>query len=790
MNIFIKLIILLLIVQNLSTASEAEKDTLKIYRIPSITVTATRAEERLTPVPFTEITQAEIQKSYTLTDLPQFLNFMPSIITYSQSGNGIGYTNLNMRGFDQRRIAVLINGIPQNDPEDHNVYWIDFPDLAESLESIQIQRGAGMNIYGSPAIGGSINLTTSNFINTKAIKLSSGIGWQEYGSSNTFVPTMSKYLIEFSSGFVDNYAFYGRLSRINSDGYRDHSWANLNSYFFSAVRFDPNITTQINIFGGPLSDGLAYNGLPKEYIGEPKLRRLNLSYWTYDSTGRNVLDDWTAVRKPQEIEEFSQPHYEILNDWRITDKIGVKSAIFYYTGTGFFDYDGSWADTNMLRLTSAYGYIASDNPRNTIIKGFVDNKHGGWIPRLNYSLDGAEITAGAEIRFHRSEHWGKIQFADILPQNYDPDSKIYYYEGIRNIYSLFARGKVFLNNDWILVAEAQLTNHLYAIENEKARELPVRFKNIDGSITGDRLFEVNYLFLNPKIGINYNFDEYNSFYSLIAYTSREPRMRNLYAAGDSYFGAMPLFVTQGTSEDPRFDFSKPLVNPEKMVNFELGWNYRDPKIFANLNFYWMEYFDELVKSGRLDIFGNPVDQNAPRTRHIGIELQGSLLIFSKNNSSLLFSANATISQNKIIDYDFATGNGKVSLNGNSIAGFPDFISHLALDYRVGEFSANITAKYVGEFRTDNFGDLIRTNKSIIDYLTNSGGYYADNILDPYFVVNLNLAYNIRNVLSMQNIRFRAVVNNLLNRFYAAGAEGKEFFPAAERNIYFAIELIL
>lgn len=786
----IKILFLKLFFLNFLLAGEAEKDTLKIYYIPSITVTATRAEERRTPVPFTEISQVEIQKSYTLTDLPQFLNFMPSIITYSQSGNGIGYTNLNMRGFDQRRIAVLINGIPQNDPEDHNVYWIDFPDLAENLESIQIQRGAGMNIYGSPAIGGSINLTTSNFANTKAIRLSSGIGWQEFTSSNTFVPTMSKYLVEFSSGFVDNYAFYGRLSRINSEGYRDHSWAYLNSYFFSAVRFDPNLTTQINIFGGPLTDGLVYNGLPKEYIKDPKLRRLNLSYWTYDSTGKNVIDEWTSVRKPQEIEEFSQPHYEILNDWKISDRLSLKSALFYYTGTGYFDYDGSWADTTLLRLTSTYGYNPTENPRNTIIKGFVDNKHGGWIPRLNYSLEGAEITAGAEIRFHRSEHWGKIQFADILPENYDPDSKIYYYEGIRNIYSVFARGKLFLNDDLSLVAEAQLTNHLYAIENEKAREIPVRYKNIDGSLTGNRLFGINYLFLNPKIGINYNFDEHNNFYSLLAYTSREPRMRNLYAADDSYFGAMPLFETQGTADDPRFDFTKPLVNPEKMINFELGWIYRTTKLYANFNFYWMEYFDELVKSGRLDIFGNPVDQNAPRTRHFGIEFQGSVLLYGNTRSSLLLSANATLSQNKIIDYEFDTGNGKVSLNGNSIAGFPDFISHFALDYRLGEFSANLSAKYVGQFRTDNFGDLIKTNQLIIDYLANSGGYYADNILDPYFVMNMSLEYNFRNVLSLQNIRIRAVVNNLLNKLYAAGAEGKEFFPAAERNIYFALDLVL
>ena len=128
-----------------------------------VTVTATRGRERETPAAFADIGREEIRDRYTTQDIPVLLAELPSSTFYSESGNGIGYTYLNIRGFDARRIAVMVNGIPQNDPEDHNVYWLDFPDLAGTLEDVQVQRGAGSAFYGPPAIGGSVNLVTSHF---------------------------------------------------------------------------------------------------------------------------------------------------------------------------------------------------------------------------------------------------------------------------------------------------------------------------------------------------------------------------------------------------------------------------------------------------------------------------------------------------------------------------------------------------------------------------------------------------------------------------------------------------
>ncbi len=765
-------------------------DSLKVFKTPSITVSTGRAEERRSPVPFSQITAAEIVQRHTVKDLPQLLAEMPSIIVFSEGGNGIGYSNLSMRGFNQRHISVLVNGIPQNDPEDHNMYWINLPDIASSLDNIQVQRGAGVSSNGFPAIGGSINLETSNFTNERGAILETGIGFQELSSQNSLNQSMNKFSLQVSSGLVDNkYAVYGKLSSIRSEGYRDMSWVKMNSYFLSVARFDDNFTTQINVFGGPVEDGLAYMGLPKSYIKDKSLRRTNYNYWDYDSTGKEV--NWTTIRRRNELENFSQPHYELLNDWYFNDKIIFKSSLFYYSGEGFFDFDGTgWTDKNTFGLTPENGFPAAEDPRNPIIRAYVLNKHGGWIPRVQLKHQSGTLTLGSEFRIHRSEHWGEIGYAEILPENYNPDYKFYYYEGERDIISLFALEEYNATEKLTLTGELQAVYHSYRINSERLGKGFTQYLNTDNEIVGngDNLFNIRYLFVNPRIGANYNLDETSNLYTFLAYTSREPRMVNLYDASSSYTGKLPLFEGFINSDGKyQYDFSKPIVKPESMLNIELGYNFRNSDYFLNANAYFMEYFDELVKSGKLDIFGNPIDGNAPRTRHFGVEIQAAAVILNSLYGKLELAGNATLSRNYIVKYDFQTNQGTaVSLADNKIAGFPDAMLNLRLNYSVENLFASISAKYVGDFKTDNFGSMLKNNPEIIQHL--QGDYYDDNTLDAFTVFNLDLSYKFINLFDANSIEFRASVYNLFNNLYAAGAEGKEFFPAAERNFYFGIRV--
>ncbi len=790
-----KIFVLLLTIVNSSVvfATEEQSDTLKKFELPSITVTSTRATRGESPIPFSEMFYKDVAKIYTTQDLPRLLSELPSIITFSQSGNDIGYSNLTMRGFNQRRISVMINGIPQNDPEDHNVYWIDFPDFAPNIQNIQVQRGAGFTNYGSASIGGSINLSTGNFLDKKGVRISTGIGWQQfgYGDSTKLHPNVSKFAVEFSSGLVGDYAFYGRLSRINSLGYRNHSYAYLNSYFFSAARFDENFSTQVNVFGGPLNDGLVYNGLPKTYIKDFRKRRLNLSYWGYNDNGDSVA--YEGIRRKQEVEEFSQPHYEILNDWQITPNLRFLSALFYYTGDGYFDYDGSWADTSMLRLTYEYGFMPIQNPTGTIIRAFVGNKQGGWIPRIIWTQGDNELTAGVEIRIHRSDHWGKIRYAEYLPKNFDPDYKFYSNNGIRDIFSAFAREKLRLTEQLDCFLEGQLVYQRYAIANEKAGNKFVSYTDINGKkVSGEgNIFDIKYWFFNPRLGLNYYYNEHFNMYGFVALSSREPRMHNLYRAEDSYFGAKPQFeFKQDTAGNILYNFSKPIAKPERMLDIEIGCNINlFGTVESNLNLFFMDYTDELVKTGRLDIFGNPIEENVPKSRHIGAEIQLNWKVMDNIYGRVDLSCNATISHNRIVDYNFRNYQDSViSFKDNPISGFPDFMSNFRISYTYRNFYLSFLGQYVGGFRTDNYGDLLTNNQVLINHLKYLGDYYKDNRVDPYFVMNLDAGYTFKNLMLAKELRIQLQIKNMLNRLYAAGGEGKEFFPAAERSYFLGFEL--
>jgi iron complex outermembrane receptor protein len=371
-----------------------QKDT--VYQMSPVTVTATRATERKTPVTFSNLTPQNLRDRFSVQDVPVLLSELPSVTTYSENGNGIGYTYLNLRGFDQRRISVMINGVPQNDPEDHNVYWIDFPDLLSSTDNIQVQRGAGSAFYGPAAIGGSVNLVTNPFGGEPGITLETMAGFQEFGDSAKPLPlTTKKYDASFTSGLVGGrYMFYGRLGKITSEGYRTNSWVDMDSYFFAAIRFDGNMSTRFHLFGGPVRDGLAYDGLGKFVNGNRTLRRQNVvAGWTADSAG----DAYASVqyRRPQETESFSQPHAELINDWKISPvAYAAHTTLFYYSGEGYFDYDASWADTSMLRIGPGTGSRPSANPGTRLSAHSSAMPSGGGSPGWR-STTGRETSPSA-----------------------------------------------------------------------------------------------------------------------------------------------------------------------------------------------------------------------------------------------------------------------------------------------------------------------------------------------------------------------------------------------------------
>lgn len=728
--------------------------TRSILSSQTILIEAGIGEKGITPLTFSKIKRKEIENTYVTQDIPEFLSNLPSTTFYSEGGSGIGYNYLSIRGFDQRRISVSINGIPQNDPEDHNVYWVDFPDLLGSTGLIQVQRGAGSGVAGYPAIGGSINIITSPFSNEKKFNFRASLG-----SYNT-----RKYSVSLASGLIDKkYSIYVNLSNTLTSGYRNKSWVNFKSYHLSAVRYDKNVTSQINIYGGPIADGLVYTGLAKFAVKDKNLRRANYSDWGSDGNSYT----YTVERRPEEIENFSQPHFELLNEIQLSKNVKFNSALFLVLGNGFFDYDGSWSVyfDDYFRL-KANGFDSTATAGNALIRAQVENKQWGWIPRISIEHKNGRLILGGEYRNHRSVHWGSINFAQGLPKGVTKDYKYYYFQGGKDIADLFANENYNFTESFSVLAEVQLAYHKYKLYNEK--------------YVGNN-FTVGNVFVNPRIGLNYKFSTKMNGYISAARVSREPRLKTYYDAAESSAGEVPQFKLNA---DGNYDFSKPLVLPETMNSLDIGLNSEGNNFTASTDFFYMLFDNEIVKKGQVDRFGQPITGNIDRSVHTGLESSLAL----KFTKCFKLIANGSYSKNYISNgRTFKNFNGKsvaLDLSGNRISGFPNETANVILQYNRSGLFAEFVAKYVGDFYSDNF------DRKLSEYENKYPGIigYKDNKVDAYFVANFMASYQFSVKPIFNNLKIFIKVNNLFDNLYAQYAIGKEFFPAAERNFVAGISL--
>ncbi len=724
----------------------------------SILVKGFLSKEYFPALSMSEINKLKIKNEYTVQDIPEFLSSIPSVSHYSENGNGIGYNYISIRGFDQRRISVSINGVPQNDPEDHNIYWLDFPDIIKSTQSIYVQRGAGSGIIGYPAIGGAINIITSNFSEKPRLEFESTLG-----SYNT-----NKIGVSASSGIYDDgYSFYIKLSRIKSSGYRNSSWTDLKSFHFSAVKYDSLMTNQINIYGGFIKDGLAYTGLPKFAIKDRELRKSNFSYWEEDVNGLS----YSLERKSNEIENFFQPHFEFLNELKLSDKLTLNNTLFMVIGEGYFDYDASWADTNYFRLNSEYGFSPS-NPTNSTIRAMVNNLQYGWLPRLLIKHNGGELILGGELRKHSSKHWGSILYGANLPDEITSDYRYYYYEGGKDIINFFVNDKYELSARINLFAEGQLAYHKYKIGNEK-------FLNNN--------FSISNLFFNTRLGVSFKLNGSIDLYSSYANVTREPRLKNYYDAAESSGGAVPQFkFTNGN-----YDYSEPLVKPESMSSFELGIKYDNENISTTVNSYYMNFSNEIVSQGQIDRFGQPITGNMDETTHYGIEL----MMNYNPISALQFDFSASFSNNYIkngstyiyyLQNDDYLQTAKLKLNDNEIAGFPDKIINTSITYKWNYFSVKYNIRYQGEMFTDNYGNKLASYRKMYPAITD----YSDNRVDPFIVSNLEINSRIELPGLVKEAELILQINNLFDKLYAPYGIGKEYFPSATRNYLLTLRVNL
>lgn len=719
-----------------------------------IVVSAGRAREGLTPVTLTNISREELERQPDMKDLPVHLARQPAITWSSENGNAIGYSTLRMRGFGQRRLAVAINGIPQNDPEEFNVFWINFFDIQGAVQDIQIQRGAGSSVYGPTAIGGAINIRAMPYQPDFHATVHVGAG--AFGTR--------RYTAEVNSGLLsDRWIAFGRLSRLESDGYRDWSWTEFWRFFAGVTRYGDRSSLTLQAYGGPQRDGLAYSGIPKA----ANERTID------DGFGGTIDRRYNFSAFDRDVEDFHQPHVELHHEWDVRDGLSFNQSLFWIKGEGFFDFGGTFRSADYLRLPD--GVVApgqeslplfiSRPDLSVLFRAYLDQWQVGWMPRMTWRGEGSTTTIGAEARLHRSLRWGRIQESNGLPADVvgsDADIRVYSFRGEKAIASVYGSHLRQWDDRWAVQGEFQATWRQYRVHDE--------------AFFGTS-FSKPYVFFNPRIGVTWRPEQPVSAFASLALASREPRMKTLYDGEEAGNGFAPRFETDASGA---LDTDRALVSPEHLLDLETGIRLNRDTWRLVAGAFWMEFRDEIVPSGGLDQYGVPRTGNADRSRHAGLEFDGEW----RPLAQLTVSGNATFSRNRFVQFSefvtTASGPEPVDRAGNAIAGFPSRSGNLALDWRRGSLSATLMGSWVGTQYIDNGNGR------------DAAGAEDDNLVtDAFFLMDGGVRWHVE---GRHRLEIGVDVNNILDdkvlTYGNVSVTGPQFFPAATRHLFFSTKLIV
>lgn len=233
---------------------ERKVDSLHAVRLENISVTAIRADKN-SPVPELTVNRNELLRTYTGQEVPVILSQTPSVTWYSDGGHYTGYSYMRLRGIDQTRINFTLNGVPLNEPEDQGVYFANFPDFTNSVQSVQVQRGVGTSTQGTASFGGSVNFESPSLTDSAFADLQTSIG--SYGTY--------RLSTQFNTGLLKNgFAFYGRYSIAGTDGFRYNSGSTGQSVFFSAGHIGEKSVLKFTGFSGRAENEMAYLAASKQ----------------------------------------------------------------------------------------------------------------------------------------------------------------------------------------------------------------------------------------------------------------------------------------------------------------------------------------------------------------------------------------------------------------------------------------------------------------------------------------------------------------------------------------------
>lgn len=707
-----------------------------------VIVRSTRVGDK-TPVAHQNMDKKEISLINFGQDLPVLLGNSISAVATSDAGNGMGYTALRIRGTDMTRINVTINGIPLNDPESHNVFWVDLPDFASSTDNIQIQRGVGTSTNGASAFGASINLQSANLKTEPYAELNSA-----YGSFNTL-----KNSISFGSGlFNKHFSIDGRISKLSSDGYIDRASSDLLSYYISGAYTSGKDLLRFNIFSGKEKTYQAWDGIPSTILDTN--RTYNGMGWYIDNKGNERYYE-------NETDNYEQTHYQAFYSHEFSKKLFLNTAIHHTRGEGYYE---QYRESDKLEdygiepinINSLYYLQNGDtiftpggiiNTSDLIRRKQLKNAFTGLTWSLNYHVSHLQTSVGGSWNTYTGNHFGTVIWSQFAG-NSEINQEWYRSQAVKKDFNIFVKTEYSVNeflNTWF---DLQYRHICYTMDgmDDDSRD-----------ITQNHTFG----FFNPKAGISYQLSEKQNIFASVSVANREPNRDNFVDA----------------------DLTKPIPTPETLYDAEVGYSIKSNRIVLEANAYYMYYNNQLVLTGAINDVGAPVMINVPVSYRTGIELSARVLV----SSNLKWEPSVTLSRNKINSFtefidDWDNANQLTAEHSNTDLTFsPSIIGNSNISWAVFKgFNVNLFSKFVSKQYIDN---------------TQS----SDRQLDPYFVNNLLVSYTL-NPGFCKEIGFSLMINNIFNTEYESNAwvyryqyenslhKLDGYFPQAEINFMAGINV--
>ena len=715
--------------ESLFNISENKTMLISMEQSPVLTeetiITATRANDK-TPVAHQNLSAEEINRNNQGRDIPFLLEQMPATVVTSDAGSGVGYTGFRIRGTDMNRINITVNGIPLNDAESHSVFWVNMPDFASSVGSLQVQRGVGTSTNGAAAFGASINLQTS------------APSREAYATITNAAGTFNTWKHTFSAGtglIKGKWAADARLSKLSSDGFIDRAASDLKSFYISGGYYGNTTIAKVNVFSGKEVTYQAWDGVPSDILKTGR---------TYNGIGSYTDPDGNQRFYENETDNYQQDHYQLMLSQRLASHLTGNLALHYTRGYGYYEQykDGEYLEDYLIAPVSIPGYDSLLITQSDLIRRkLLDNNFYGFTWSLNYERNKLNVMAGGSGNRYDGLHFGEVIWAEFA-QTAGYRHRWYEGTGDKRDLNLYTKALYQAGRKLSLYTDLQLRSISYKLTGKDDDQR---------DISGNHEF----LFFNPKAGIYYAIDPANSIYLSFAIANREPNR-------DNY-----------TDADP----GKPSPVAETLFDYEAGYQYSIERLKATANIYHMYYNNQLVLTGAINDVGAAIMTNVPSSFRSGIELSGKISLTKK----ILLSGNLTLSRNKIRNFtefvdDWDNWGTQVEnkLGNTNLAFSPEMVCGAELSwsiYRGVEFLMN--SRYVSRQYIDNTSSGDRVLEP----------YFVSNLrlgwtIEPDFIRGLELNLNVNNLFNHEY-----ETNAWVYRYFSEGSYAKldGYFPQAGIN---------